>query len=44
MRAGMKDDPATLSVLDDVDVETEADGVRVEGFMTEAFLSRAGRP
>ena len=38
-RVGLKDQPSALDVLDDVVVEAEADGVRVEGFMTTEFLA-----
>ena len=38
-RAGMKDEPAALDVLDDAEVEAEDGGVRVEAFLTPAFLA-----
>jgi len=40
-RSGMKDRPSALDVLDRVEVEAEGDGVRVEGFLTSAFLADA---
>ncbi len=40
-RVGLKDKPGALDVLDEVEVEAEAGGVRVEGFMTAAFLASA---
>ena len=43
MRIGMKDEPSALDVLDGVDVTAEAEGVRVEGFLTPAFLASAQR-
>lgn len=42
-RIGMKDEPSALDVLDDVEVSAEAEGVRVEGFLTPAFLASAQR-
>ncbi len=41
-RVGLKDQPALLDVLDKVDVEGETGGVRIEGFLTQDFLSTAG--
>lgn len=38
-RAGMKDEPATLDVLDAVKVKAEDGGVQVDGFLTPAFLA-----
>jgi hypothetical protein len=40
-RSGLKDRPSALDVLDRVEVEAEGDGVRVEGFLTSAFLTDA---
>ena len=40
-RVGMKDEPAALDVLDDTKVKAEAGGVRVEAFLTPAFLASA---
>ena len=40
-RVGMKDEPAALDVLDDTEVEAEDGGVRVEAFLTPAFLATA---
>ena len=40
-RIGMKDQPSALDVLDRVEVEAEGEGVRVEGFLTTAFLADA---
>ena len=42
-RVGMKDEPAALDVLDDVEVEAEDGGVRVEGFLTPAFLAASAQ-
>ena len=38
-KMGVKDRPATLDVLDRVEVEPEGDGVEVEARLTEAFLA-----
>ena len=38
-RIGLKDNPSALDVLDDVEVEADDAGVRVEGFMTRDFLA-----
>ena len=40
-RIGLKDEPSALDVLDNVEVEAEDAGVRVEGFLTRAFLAAA---
>ncbi len=40
-RAGLKDEPSALDVLDDVEVVSEDAGVRVEGFLTPAFLAQS---
>ena len=40
-RIGLKDQPSALDVLDDVEVDAEDAGVRVEGFLTPAFLAAA---
>ena len=40
-RVGLKDEPSALDVPDDVEVDAEADGVRIEGFMTPDFLASA---
>jgi len=40
-RIGMKDQPAALDVLDRVEVDAEETGVRMEAFLTRAFLADA---
>ena len=40
-RVGLKDEPSALDVLDEVEVEAEDAGVRVEGFLTTEFLASA---
>lgn len=40
-RIGLKDEPSALDVLDGVEVEAEAEGVRIEGFLTPEFLASA---
>ena len=41
-RAGLKDRPALLDVIDRVEVDDEDGGVRIEGFLTPEFLAAAG--
>ena len=41
-RIGLKDEPSALDVLDNVEVDAEDAGVRVEGFLTRDFLAAAG--
>jgi hypothetical protein len=40
-KMGMKDEPATLDVLDGVEVEAQDDGVAVQARLTSAFLASA---
>ncbi|WP_412062978.1 hypothetical protein [Rubrivirga sp. IMCC45206] len=42
-RIGLKDQPEALDVLDDVDVDAEADGVAISGFLTPDFLAASPR-
>ncbi|WP_412067469.1 hypothetical protein [Rubrivirga sp. IMCC43871] len=42
-RIGLKDQPEALDVLDDVDVNAEAEGVAITGFLTPDFLALTNR-
>ncbi|MEM7788833.1 MAG: hypothetical protein AAF594_14020, partial [Bacteroidota bacterium] len=42
-KIGLKDEPAALDVIDRVEVDAEAEGVRVEAFLTGEFLASVSR-